>query len=235
MLSPVKYWHIFAICLLLLPSAAFAGAIEINGTCVLGTCPPVSGPSGAVQFNQSVGGMGSYSLLFPDTDTYSITWSFLASYMGSTVLTVNPVVTYTGVNPSVGNDVINFDFFQNYYDNSPGSWDGAYTENVPLALLGPVGAGSTASAELFYDGQGLGLIGPFGPGSNFGQNTVGLSGLTASTLAAEYEFNFDFTAGTLNGATGNASATVPEPYEAFPLGMVLIGVVWSRARRRSAL
>jgi hypothetical protein len=236
MSSPRKSWYCFAaFLLLLLPSAAFAGAVQINGTCVVGTCPPPSGPGDALQFGQSIGPTnGSYSLTFANTDAYLITWSFAAWYTASgTEIIADPIATYTRANPSIGNDVISINFFQNYYDNSPGSWDGAYTETVPLALLGSVGAGSTVSAELFYDGQGLGLVGPFGPGYHFGQNTVNLTGLTASTLAAEYEFTFNFAAGTLTGGTAES---VPEPYEALPLGLALAGLVCSRlvVRRRSS-
>jgi hypothetical protein len=236
MSTRAKKWYLLAAFLLLLPSAAFAGDIQINGTCVLGTCPPPSGTSDALQLGQSIGpASGSYLLTFADTDAYSITWTYSAWYnAGGTEIIVNPVATYIGASPSVGNDAIAFNFFQNYYDNSRGSWDGAYTETVPLALLGSVGSGSTVSAQLFYDGQGLGLVGPFGPGYHFGQNTVNLTGLTASTLAAEYEFTFDFAAGTLTGAS--ASSGIPEPCQALPLGLALAGLVCSRlgVRRRSS-
>jgi hypothetical protein len=234
MSTRAKKCSFFAAFLLLLPSAAFAGDIQINGVCVFGTCPPPSGTSDALQFGQSIGPTtGSSVLTFVDTDAYSITWSYGASYTAQgTEIIINPVATYTGGSPSLGNDVITFNVFQNYYDSSPGSWDGAYTETVPLALLGNVGAGSTVEAELFYDGQGLGLVGPFGPGYHFGQNTVSLTGLTGSTLSAEYEFTFDFQAGTLTGAD---AGSVPEPYEALPLGLALAGLVCSRlvVRRRS--
>jgi len=223
-----KNGYFFAAFLLLLPCAAFAADIQINGVCVLGTCPPPSGTSDALQLGQSIGPTaGSSSVIFADTDAYSVAWSYSASYTaGGTEIIVDPVVTYIGASPSVGSDVIAFDFFQNYYDASAGTWNGAYTETVPLALLGNVGAASTVSAELFYDGQGLGLVGPFGPGYHFGQNTETLTGLTAATLTAEYEFNFDFAAGTQTGAS--ASSATPEPYEALPLGLALAGLVCSR-------
>lgn len=231
---PVKGCCFFFAFLLLLPFVASAGDIQINGTCVLGTCPPPSGTSDALQFNQSIGlTTGSYSLTL-GTDQYSITWSYSASYTAAgTELSIDPVATYIGASPSVGNDTIDFNFFQNYYDNSPGSWDGAYTETVPLDLSGNVGAGSTVSGQLFYDGQSLPLVGPFGPGSHFGQYTETLSGLTDPTLAAEYEFIFDFQAGT---ETGASASSVPEPYEVLPLGLTLGCVVWSRraARRRAS-
>ena len=226
--------------LLLLPFIASAGDIQINGTCVVGACPPPSGTSDALQFNQSIGlTTGSYSLTFADTDQYSITWSYSASYTAAgTQLFIDPAATYIGASPSVGNDDIAFDFFQNFYDNSPGSWDGSYTESVPLNISGNVGAGSTASGQLFYDGQSLPLVGPFGLGSHLGQNTATLTGLTDPTLAAEYELVFDFQAGTQTGAgdSSPAASSVPEPYEALPLGLALGCVAWNRraARRRAS-
>lgn len=223
---PKKRYSLVAF-LLLLPSVVLAGDIQIDGVCVLGTCPPPTGTSDALQLGQSIGPTpGSSSVAF-GADPYSVAWTFAAAYTAlGTSLSVDPVVTYTGASPSTTNDVITFNFFQNYYDASAGTWNGAYTETIPLNILGNVGAGSTASAELFYDGQGLGLVGPFGPGYHYGQNTVSLTGLTASTLSAEYEFTFDFQPGTLTGAS--ESSPVPEPYQALPLGLALAGLVCRR-------
>jgi hypothetical protein len=233
---PVKYWQFFAVFLLLLPSAALADDIQINGTCVVGTCPPPSGPSDALQYGQSTGPTsGSYLLTFADGDQYSISWTFQAYYDDSgTEIIVDPVATYVGSSPSVGNDLINFDAYQNYYAGGPGNWDGDYTETIPLALTGNVGAGSTVEAQLFWSGQGLGEVGPYGPGYNYAQNTVDLTGLDANTLVAEYEFAFDFTPGTLNGAS--AFSGVPEP-SAVQLLMLMLActvvVRWLAARLRS--
>ena len=222
-----KKWYSLAALLLLLSSAAFAGDIQINGVCVLGTCPPLTGTSDALQLGSSIGPTSGSTSVTMGTDPYSVAWSFQAWYnAGGTEIIVNPFVTYTGASASTTNDVINFNFFQNYYDASPGTWNGAYTETIPLSISGNVGAGSTASGELFYDGQGLGLVGPFGPGSHFGQNTVNLTGLTDSTLAAEYEFTFSFQRGTQTGAS--ESSPVPEPYQALPLGLALAGLVCRR-------
>jgi hypothetical protein len=227
------------------PSAALAEDIEINGVCIDGTCPPPSGTSDAIQLGQSVGPTsGSHSLTFGDGDQYSITWTFEASFnsrsSGGTELVVDPVVTYVGSSPSVGNDIINFNAFQNYYDDSPPvTWDGTYTETVHLALLGNVGPGSTVSAELFYDGQGLGLVGPYGPGNNSAQNTADLTGLDAPTLAAGYEFTYDFQAGTVNGASASAvTGVVPEPSGVQLLSLVLACMVVGRGlvvHRRSGV
>jgi hypothetical protein len=233
---PVRYCRFLAISLLLLPLAALADDIQINGTCVVGTCPPPSGTSDALQYGQSTGPTsGSYLLTFGDGDKYSISWTFEAYYDDSgTEIIVDPVATYAGSSPSVGNDLINFDAFQNFYAGGPGNWDGDYTETIPLALTGSVGAGSTVAAQLFWSGQGLGEVGPYGPGYYNAQNTVDLTGLDANTLTAEYEFAFDFTAGTLNGAS--AFSGVPEPSSVQLLILMLAGtavVCGLAARRRS--
>jgi hypothetical protein len=228
-----KMWCALAAALLL-PITASAEAILINSTCVVGTCPP--GPTDVIGFGQSIGPItGSYSLMFPNSDTYSVGWSFSASYSASgTEIVADPVVTYAGLAPSLGDDVITLHFYANYYDSSSGSWDGAYTETIPLELYGNVGAGSTVSAELYYGGQGIGLVGPYGLGYHFTRETTTLTGLTGDTLPAEFVFNFNFEAGTETGSGGSASP-VPEPCEALPLGLALGCIVWVRlaARRRS--
>jgi hypothetical protein len=224
-------------CLLLLSSAAFAADIQINGACIQGACPPPSGTSDAVQFGQSIPlTNGSYLLSFGDGDQYSIAYSYSASYTAAgTLIFIDPAVTYTGITPSVGNDVINFNFFQNFYSDSPGTWDGAYTENIPISISGDVGAGTTATGQLLYDGQSIGLEGPYGPGYNDGTNSKNLTGLDAPTLAGEYEFTYDFAAGSQPGSGGSSPApptATPEPAQTLPLafaGMILIAIArWRR-------
>ena len=147
MLLPVKSrYYVVAFLLLLLPSAVSAADIQINSACVFGACPPPAGVSDALQYGQSIGLTNVNYLATVNSDAYSISLAYSASYTAAgTAIFVNPTVTYVGVGPSLNNDVISINFFQNYYDASSGSWDGAYTETVPLALLGNVGAGSTVS------------------------------------------------------------------------------------------
>jgi hypothetical protein len=98
------------------------------------------------------------------------------------------------------------------------------------------------SAELFFDGQGLGLVGPFGPGSHYGQNSVNLTGLsnpqdpTGNTLLADYQFTYDFQAGTAPGASASSPSPVPEPAQTLPVGLALAGIACYclLARRRSS-
>jgi hypothetical protein len=149
----------------------------------------------------------------------------MASYgSGGTFLSVAPTVTYTGSSPSTSNDVITVDFFQNFYDTSSGSWNGTYTEHIPLSLTSNAAAGSSVEGELFVGGDGLGAAPPAGPGSNtFYQNSMNLTNLgTGSTLLYEYEFTFDFDTGTTSGAT---AASVPEPSQLLSLGVALSALV----------
>jgi hypothetical protein len=139
---------------------------------------------------------------------------------------VSPVVTYTGASPTTTNDIVTVDFFQNFYDTSSGTWDGTYTEHVPLSLTSNAASGSYVEGELYIDGtNGLGLAGPVGPGGSTyvqeSENLTGFPGDTNSTLLYEYEFTFDFTAGTTSGAT---AASVPEPSQLLPLGVALSAV-----------
>ncbi len=239
MRSLLKNQYFLAFVLLSVTSVALAGDISIDGTCVDGTCPPPTGTSDAIQLGGSISPTaGSDNLVFGDTDTYSVSWTYSASFTSGTAISVDPIVTYTGSSPSVGNDVVTFDLYQSYYDSGPGTWDGLYTETIPLNMSGNVGAGSTVSGELFYytdedpTPQGLGLAGPFGPGSNTGTSSATLTGLDGDNLVAEFEFTYDFEAGTIPGA--GASST-PEPAQALPLGLALLGIAGYRvaARRRA--
>jgi hypothetical protein len=224
--------HAIAACLLLSPFVASAADIEINGTCIQGTCPPPSGTSDAVQSGQSNSGASSYNLTI-NSDNYLISWTYSDSYTpNGTEIVINPTATFVS-GPSTTSDTITFDFFQNYY--TPGNnitYDGAYTETVPLDIEGNVGSSSTAQAELFYNGQGLGLVGPVGPGFHFQQNTANLSGLDSNTLSAEYEFTYIFGSNTTSGFISSPSG-VPEPSESLPLAALGIGFVAFTLRRRA--
>ncbi len=218
---PFKKRHAFVACLLMTPLAAFATDIEINGVCVQGTCPPPSGSSDALQVGQSTSNSGSYNLNFGDGDKYLVTWSYADSFPGGTHIVVNPVATFVS-GPSTSTDTISFDLFQNFYSAGAANWDGTYTQTVPLDIEGSVGSGSTASAEVFYDGQGLGEAGPFGPGYHDQATSMLLTGLDGTTLSAEYEFTYTFAPGTQSG--GNASSpSVPEPSETLPLAILGVG------------
>ncbi|HEX3747302.1 MAG TPA: hypothetical protein VHW09_25375 [Bryobacteraceae bacterium] len=233
---PFRYGFGLITALLLLPGPAAASSIEINSTCVVGTCPPVSGPSDAVSFGGSVGPTaGNYLYTFGNGDPFNVSWTYSAEYdSGGTRLAVDFSVDYVGIGPSTGNDSLNLQYLQNFYDTGP--WDGNYTEYIPLFLSADAGAGSTVSGELFYDGQSVGLVGPDGPGTYSGMNSTTLTGLTDPTLSADFQFIFNFNQGTVTNASASTiSSDVPEPAQTLPIGifLVLSGLYFRFASKRT--
>jgi hypothetical protein len=209
------------------PFTSRAGIIDINGTCEVGcpSSPPVSN-------GQSQSGSFDFNYTFGDGDTYNISGAYGASYStvtGSTIY-VTPTVIYMGSSPSVGADTITFDLLQGYYDAGPGSWAGTYYETIPLSWNAP--AGSTISAQLLYDGESVGLVGPYGPGNYFAQESKSLdfgSLDTSATLSADYNFVFSFAAGT---TTGEGGSSTPEPAMAIPCLLCLALAIWHLNRRK---
>jgi hypothetical protein len=212
------------------PFAARCGQININGICEVGcpSSPPVSsGMSESANFN--------FNYTFGDGDIFNISGVYTAAYsnvLGSSIY-VDPTVTYIGAGPSVAADTVTFDLLQGYFDSGPGSWAGTYSEDIPLNLNGP--AGSTVSGQLFYDGEGVGLAGPFAPGNYLVSESkfLDFGDLdTSDTLSADYNFVFDFTPG-LKPGQGGGSSVVPEPALAIPSGLcLLLSILHLRRRNR---
>jgi hypothetical protein len=226
-------WHFtIVLCLLGVPHAAESEDITVNSICE-GTCPSVPLSNG-----QSTSGTFNFNYTFGDGDTYNISGSYGASYStadGSTIA-VTPVFTYIGTNPSVGADTLNFDLFQDYFDTTPGSWAGTYYESGQLILTAP----GTASAQLLYDAVSVGLVTQNGPGIKDFSNSANLdfgADDTADTLSADYDFVFDFSAGTTTGEGGSAPsiAAIPEPAMMVPCGLCLVLVACCMRRRGTFL
>jgi hypothetical protein len=211
-----------------LRTALLALAIPVIGlpanVTLTGPTVTFNGTAGPTSFNQTV--------TFGNGDVFDVAGTFSAAYnSGGTSLSINPTVTYVGATPSVGNDSISISYTQPYFDNSPGSWDGLYTETIPVNIIGAVGAGSSLSGQLSYNGQGLGVL---TGSSGVLTNSANLTGLTTDTLTADFELTYNLNAGTAPGAgiSSPASSSVPEPTEALPVGMGLAGVMYTVARRR---
>jgi hypothetical protein len=160
---------------------------------------------------------------------FSLCTTFDASYSSfSTELDANPVVTYTGASALATSETIDVDFFQNYYAAGPGNWDGTYSEQIPFEL----DVDGTASAEYFWDGQGVGLVGPFsGPGTTNTTNSAYLIGLDANTLSTEAEFSFTFAAGSAPGSVNESVSATPEPVETIPLALAMAALVFFQLHR----
>ena len=209
---------------LLTPLAMQAGALSVNSTCYVGDCTNVDSLSNG----QSTAGSFDVNYTFGDGDTYIISGTYNASYstLGGSTIGINPVVTYTGSDPTAGTDTIVLDFYQDYFDPSCCTWAGTYTESVPLNATGSFGPGSQMSGELFYDGVGVGLVGPFpAPGSYFVSESSNLdfgANDTAATLAADYNFQYTFGEGTQPGAGETGVSATAEPVSSLLCGSALM-------------
>ncbi len=210
------------------PFTAQSAAVSINGACV--TASSCSSPT-TISTGQTIAGTIPYTLTFVNGDQYGISVAYSASYgaAGSQIV-VDPTVTYIGSGPSIATDVISLNFYQSIFDDSPGTFDGTYTENIPLV----VPANVEAFGQLFVDGLGLPLFGPYTNGTYDPSASQALTGLTGDVLAYEYNFTYQFDAGVLNGtSTSSPSATLtPEPAQTIPAAFALGGFAMAVFRRR---
>lgn len=221
-------------CMLVAPFVATPAAVQINGTCETGgtSCSSVV----PLLLDDSIGSTPfSYNVPI-NGDPYLISGAYAASYTtaGGTVLNLTLNATYVGDGPSTGTDVLTLDLLQNFFNTTVGTWNGPYSESVPVNIFGNVGAGTSSTAQLLVDGQSIGALGPFGPGSSLGQATTTLSGLTGDTLTEDFNFVFTFEPGTAPGAGSVVSATpsVPEPSTLLMFGFGLAAVVTATKARR---
>jgi len=224
-----------ALCVIMAAEARPA-AIRINGVCKTGDCTSIT--PGTATLATSIGDGESDSGTFDyditvNGDDYNVSGSYAVSYSAAdgSQIQVNPTITYTGSTPTGQTDTIAFDFFQNYFDPGPGTWAGTYNEAIPLEL--DAQAGSTIQAQLLYDGQSVGLAGPFGPGIYFVANSSDLDfggDDTSAYLSTDFFMQVAFAAGTVNG--DQAISPAPEPATALPCALALLGTVFAIRRRR---
>lgn len=216
------------------PSMMLASALSVNGTCEVGNCTSVD----VLQPGTSTSGFFDFTYTFGNTDAYHVFGDFSASDpstgTGSTTIKIDLTAVYLGNSTHTVSsaDVLTTDMFQKY--NYPGSLDGTYSEHTNAFFGGKIASSSTLDAQLFYDGQSLGLLGPFsppGPGSQ--TKSANLTGLT-NPLSADYRFDFDFGAGSQVGSNMSTlkALNVPEPGEALLMGVGLFGFALSAAIRR---
>jgi MYXO-CTERM domain-containing protein len=217
---------------LALPLLGVSAAIQINSTCYgPGSCSNPANLTDSVTYGNTIAGSQTNNITI-GTDTYRVTNVYSTSYGDAgSAITVLPTVTYTGSSPAATAETITINFLQDIYDNSPGNYDGTYEETIPLSV--PTDA--TASAELFVDGQGIGLVGPYGPGSYSVSKSAGLTGLDSAYLAFDYQFTFSFAAGLPPGSTGSSPnpSAAPEPAQTIPAGLGLVGLTLAAFRRRN--
>jgi hypothetical protein len=221
-----------AIPILVGPALAMASSIEINGVCESGDCTTPS----AIGLGSTVGPNSLNVTNFTiNADSYDINiTAYGATYLSGTYIYIDLSATYTGSAPSTSTDTIQVDQLQDFTNDGPGTWDGNYTEDVPVI----VGDGTTFQANLCYDlTQCVGQVGPLGGGTydyNLNNNLVGLDG---EYLDADFDFVFTFPEGTLPGTSIDVPASVPEPAQRVPVVLVMLGglcAMFLRRRRFSA-
>jgi uncharacterized protein (TIGR03437 family) len=178
----------------------------VNSICMVGSCDDVSLQVGALNNSGNADSIPStpfnFTYTFPaTTDKYILSGSYLSSYDESgIVFTVLVAATYVGNSGGTSSqgDSFTLDFLQDIFDNGPGTFDGTYTETLPVTLA----ANTSVAGNLFWNGQGVGALGPFvGPGSFDGFTSNNLARLDGDYLEGDFRFTFNFVTGAVPGAT----------------------------------
>ena len=220
---------------LTLPLAAFSStAITANGACDFGNCTAASLAAGAIPFGGSNSGNYSFGITLADGDMYTISGSYMNTYFTGTHLGFFPTITYTCNNgnniPAVAQDTISLDMLQDFSSTNPNAiWDGSYNETIPLIL--PV-AGSSATGNVKYDGQTVGVLGPvFGTGTYTLTGSANLTGLDGTPLVTDYNLTFTFPGGTATPVGSLASSPAPEPVQTIPAALGLVALLAFKTRK----
>jgi len=208
-----------------LPFLGVSASVQLNGVCVNGSCTPTPLTYG---IGNSQSGSTSNGIML-GSDPYSINTSFaLGIYAdGTNYIDFYPTAVYVGSSPASTTDTITVDLLASIYDPGIGNWNGTYTEHVPLV----VAQNSVASGQLLVDGQGIGQVGPYGPGSYDIYESATLTGINGATLSYSFDYTYIFFAGTLPGAT-DSSPAIPEPATIIPAALALAGFGLLGLRRR---
>ncbi len=193
--------------LIALPVLGLSASFTINGACEAGACPAVD----TLQPGTSSTGSFDMTYTLGNTDSYRVFGSYLTQNSSPNGTTGITDVTAVYLGNSSGStsraDLLTMDLLQTY--NYLGSLDGTYKGDTGALLSGPLGNLSSFDAQVYYDGHGLGLMGPFStPGSYFATSSATLAGLTGP-LSLDFRVHFNFGAGSGNGAT--MSTLTPEP------------------------
>jgi hypothetical protein len=189
----------------------FANTVSVNGTCLQGTC----GSPDVLLPGQSTAGTFAGFYTFGNGDTYGITGSWNNSESSDGLgIGIDPIATITFLGsssggPAVGNDFMDMLFVQGYQVNFT---SGVFGAGLFGFTTGSFGGGSTIQFLANINSMPLSGSGVFALPSTFsffnGSNS--LSGIT-NPLFLTFEYQVNFGAGTLPGATVYIDQSAPEP------------------------
>jgi hypothetical protein len=203
-------------CLLVAPGLCLASSLAVNGTCDAGTCPPTdtlapgsSIPLAFFNFDVTVNG-----------DSYDISGDYSASNTtnspsGTTDFGGDVTATYIGGTPTAQSDVLTIDILQDFTVPGTYSLAGTYDEGAFVGINGAA-TGSSYSFQILYNGDSVGLLGPYTTSGTHSSSTY--LALGGTSLDADSQFTFDFAAGTPHGAS---MTTTPEPGGLIPVAAIL--------------
>jgi hypothetical protein len=239
MLSQSKLFTRLALLTFTVPLVGFSAAIQAVGTtgptvCELQNC---SSPD-SIGLNQSAAGNYAFTYTFTNGDTYNVKGNYFNYYPPQELL-FDPTVTYTGNGGSAiaskGVDVLSLTMLQNFFDTTPGNWNGNYCEHFGITV--PNVAGDSATGDVSFDGNGVGLLTAGAGSSGFQSACASLSFTNAQnaspTMDTLSNVTFTFAAGTTPGTV--ISSLTPEPAQTIPVALGLVGLLALKVRKnRSA-
>jgi hypothetical protein len=226
---------------LIAPALALPSSIEVNSVCEVGTCPlptDTLAPGSSIpetDFNFTVDVNGDPFDIFGDYSAYNTS----NSPSGSVGIALDVTAVYEGSSPTAQDDEIFVEDLQN--NTVPGSFSlaGTYGESLTASFDGPVANNTSVRGQMFFNGDGLGTVGPFsGPAS---QSMSAPLGLTGTILDEDFQVVLDFGKGTQSGSsstgvvTGSTIAPTPEPTGIIPVAVVLALCLGIPAIRRARL
>jgi PEP-CTERM motif-containing protein len=243
-----------AILALALPIASFATSVQAIGTvgptiCEVGTCPDPDTIASSLGVGQSSSGTFSFLYTFTNGDQYQVNGDYSNSYgnNGSQVsFLAAPAssVIYVGNNgnsstKSAGTDVLSLVMFENFYDPSPGVWDGNACGHYFITLPNNV----SATEDLSFGEASLG--GPLSVGSTT-FNSPGFNGVTtvcsdltfsaaqnaSDFLDSQYNITLTFGSGITPGT--QVTSNTPEPATLFSFLSGLAALALGTAARKRA-
>jgi hypothetical protein len=214
--------------LLVAPSLCLASSITLNGACEAGTCPPVGSlaPGGSIPatlFNFIASVNGDMYDIFGEYSASNTT----SSPSGFTATQFNVTADYMGPAPTTGADALTIDDLQDFTVPGTFSLTGTYNEST-FATFG--GSGGSLTYQAFYNGDGLGLLGPVTSPQSLSSSKDLM--LTGTSLDVEAQYTLVFDAGTTRGSE---ITSTPEPTGLVPATAILALCLGVSAIRRSRI